>query len=86
MTGWLQQGCHAGMTGSEMYAEQDLFSIYVHRSPSAPGAPQDSIFYGRDIDDRCAFRPCHLASACVLASLLAEVRHGEVTTVCLVRG
>lgn len=62
VTGWLQQGCHANMTGSQLYAKQDLFSIYVHRSPGEPGSPQDSIFYGRDIDDRCALATCWFRS------------------------
>ena len=53
VSGWLQHVCAAGMTGQQLYEKQDLFSIYVHRSPGVTGAPEDSIFYERDIEHRC---------------------------------
>ena len=67
ITDWLEQGCHAKLTGRELYAKQDLFSIYVHRSPGAPGALRESIFHGRDIEDRCAFCACFLECLCLRA-------------------
>jgi hypothetical protein len=52
---WLEAGCQAReLSGSQLYAQQDLFSIWVHRSPGAHEAPPSSIFHGRDITDRCA--------------------------------
>ena len=54
VTGWIQHSCKAPVTGAELYRKQDLFSIYVHRSIGVPPSPPDSIFAGRDIDDRCS--------------------------------
>ena len=58
---WLEAGCSAGLTGEQLYALQDLFTIYVHRSPVAPPAPKGSLFHGRDIAKRyaaCCEAPC----------------------------
>jgi hypothetical protein len=54
VTSWLQEGCSAGLSGQQLYEMQSLFTIYVHRSPGVPGTRAGSIFYGRDIADRCA--------------------------------
>lgn len=51
MAGWLPDRC-ASTTGSELYAQQDLFSIYVHRSVSARPFPGWSVFSGRAIRQR----------------------------------
>eukprot|EP00892_Ulva_mutabilis_P004681 jgi/Ulvmu1/2585/UM014_0036.1 len=51
-TEWLRDSCHAGLSGQQLYAQQDLFTIYVHRRPDAAPAPPGSIFHGRDISDR----------------------------------
>jgi hypothetical protein len=53
VTAWLQEGCAAGLTGRQLYEMQNLFSIYVHRSPGKEGSPEDSIFYNRDVPKRC---------------------------------
>jgi hypothetical protein len=54
VTGWLQEGCQAGLTGRQLYLQQDLFTIFVHRSPKESSSPPDSIFYRRDIPERYA--------------------------------
>ena len=53
VTGWLQEGCSAGLTGRQLYEMQNLFSIYVHRSPGMASSPADSIFHNRDVPKRC---------------------------------
>jgi hypothetical protein len=60
VTGWLHENCATPLTPRELYELQDLFSIYVHRSPTAKEAllaPEASIFHGRDIPDRCVASP-----------------------------
>jgi hypothetical protein len=56
VTAWLEEGCRAGLNGKQLYDKQDLFTIYIHRSPGASTSPPDSIFHGRDIEHRCT--PC----------------------------
>ena len=53
VTAWLQDGCQANLTGRQLYLQQDLFTIWVHRSPGEPGSDEDSIFYRREIPERC---------------------------------
>ena len=53
VTGWLQENCLANMTPRQHYELQDLFSVYVHRAPGFKGADEKSLFYNRDIEDRC---------------------------------
>lgn len=66
VTGYLEEACVAGMSGARAYALQDLFTVYVHRSPGAPGAPPGSMFHGRDIPKRCApgVRAAHVVHSC----------------------
>lgn len=63
VTGWLQRSCKAPVTGEELYAAQDLFSIYVHRGLGAAPAPPGSVFAGRDIEKRCAPQPLCASAA-----------------------
>lgn len=56
VSAWLQEGCRSGLNGKQLYDKQDLFTIYIHRSPGASASPPDSIFHGRDIEQRCT--PC----------------------------
>lgn len=53
-TQWIQRMCGTSASGRELYAQQDLFSIYVHRRADAEPFPRDSIFSGREIHQRCA--------------------------------
>lgn len=52
MADWLPDGCASTMTGSQLYAQQDLFSIYVHRSVLTQPFPDQSVFSGRVIPER----------------------------------
>ena len=64
-TQWLQQTLHTSLTPRQLYERQDLFSIYVHRTPGYSERVTSSIFYGRDVDDRCAPSPSlSLSSPC----------------------
>jgi hypothetical protein len=59
VTTWIRSNCRsATLTGKAAYEMQDLFSIYVHRSPDAPHVKPDSVFAGRDVPDRCARSVC----------------------------
>jgi hypothetical protein len=42
------------LTPRELYEQQDLFSIYVHRTPGFEEKITTSIFYGRDVEGRYA--------------------------------
>ena len=53
VTGWLQENCGAKMTPRQHYELQDLFSVYVHRMPGFKGADETSLFYNRDMKNRC---------------------------------
>eukprot|EP00892_Ulva_mutabilis_P004537 jgi/Ulvmu1/2455/UM136_0007.1 len=52
VTAWIQESCRTPLTGAQLYARQDLFSFYVHRSIGVPSAPAGSVFAGRDIKNR----------------------------------
>lgn len=52
-TEWLQQQLDTHLTPRELYEKQELFSIYVHGKPGYTYRDRDSIFFGRDIKDRC---------------------------------
>lgn len=58
-TEWLHGSCHTPLNGEQLYAQQDLYTIYVHRSPEAAPMPAGSIFTGRDIANRCAPPAAH---------------------------
>jgi hypothetical protein len=62
-TRWLQQTLHTHLTPRDLYEQQDLFSIYVHRTPGYEEHVTSSIFYGRDIDNRCASASCAAQNA-----------------------
>jgi hypothetical protein len=64
VTGWLQDTCLADMTPRQLYELQDLFSVYVHRMPGAPGADESSLFYQRDIKNRCSSVPLTCERVC----------------------
>jgi hypothetical protein len=53
-TKWLQETLRTRLTPRQLYERQDLFSIYVHRTPGYEERIATSIFYGRDIAHRCA--------------------------------
>lgn len=60
-TRWLQRTLRTPLTPRELYERQDLFSIYVHRTPGFEERVQSSIFYGRDIEERCV---AHIQYSC----------------------
>ena len=53
-TQWLQSTLRTRLTPRQLYERQDLFSIYVHRTPGYRERVASSIFYGRDVEGRCA--------------------------------
>ena len=79
VTGWLQEGCSAGLTGRQLYETQNLFSIYVHRSPGKEGSPEDSIFYKRDIPKRCAPAALRCSLRVRVATLALPLRFTTIT-------
>ncbi|KAK9905675.1 hypothetical protein WJX75_004479 [Coccomyxa subellipsoidea] len=57
-----QQWCSAGAQGNGVLQRQHLFSVYIHPLPDYGTFPEESIFWGREIEDR------------IQASMLAAVR------------
>ena len=72
MTGWLHGSCASRLKPRELYEKQRLFTIYVHRSPGAAPAHEDSIFADRDIPDPCAPSPLPPRSACAPRTVQAK--------------
>lgn len=76
-TAWLQKHCSSKVTGRELYAVQDLYTIYVHRRLDAEPFLEDSIFSGREIYQRYA----HLCHVVVPADVTRDTQSAHMTAV-----
>jgi hypothetical protein len=67
-----------------VYQQQDLFSIYLHRTPGAPDFHPDSLFHGRDIEDRCASEllPCNGFQAPMFSPSLCQAKYFITRSLC----
>lgn len=81
-----QQWCSAGAQGNGVLQRQHLFSVYIHPLPDYGTFPEESIFWGREIEDRiqasmlyclraCCHTPTHWLHSATAHPLLGAIFH-----------